>query len=62
MEQSTYVKMRLGQVVADDAEGEGHPLQRVDGVLVGHVVAGKDDPNPKKKQFKLKTDSLEPFK
>jgi len=48
MEQSTYVKMRLGQVVADDAEGEGHPLQRVDGVLVGHVVAGKDDPNPKK--------------
>ncbi len=34
-------------MVADDTEGEGHSLQRVDGVLVGHVVAGEDDPDPK---------------
>ena len=33
---------RLGQVVADDPEGEGHALQGVDGVLVGDVITGED--------------------
>ncbi len=46
---SELVKLRLGQVVADDTEGEGHPLQGIDGVLVGHVVAGEDDPDPEHK-------------
>ena len=54
------MKFRLGQVVADDAEGEGHPLQRVDGVLVGHVVADKDDPDPEK-LFKLSAFKLSAF-
>ncbi len=37
------VRGRLGQMVANDAEGEGHALQRGDGVLVGDVVTGEDD-------------------
>jgi hypothetical protein len=36
---------RLGQVVAHDPEGEGHALQRVNGVLVGDVVAGEKYPD-----------------
>ncbi len=43
------MKLKLGQVVADDTEGEGHSLQGVDGVLVGHVIAGEDDPNSEHK-------------
>ena len=37
------VRGRLRHVIADDAEGEGHPLQGRDGVLVGHVVAGEQN-------------------
>ena len=33
----------LCQVMTDDAEGEGHPLQRVDRVLVRLVVAGENN-------------------
>ena len=40
------VGARLGQMVADHAEGEGHALQGRDRVLVGHVVTGEDDLDP----------------
>ena len=44
----SLVGRRLGEVVADDPEGEGHALQGVDRVLVCLVVAGKNDSDSEK--------------